>query len=226
MTNYDVRLTSQDRFAVDVNYEIPLKQVQYNNLIIDDISSQFNGLRDTFTLYVNGEEYFPINEQQLLISINDVLLEPLVDYQISGSSIVFTTAPSPGVNFSGIALVTTADLTRTIVFMIDNGSQQISPGNKGFLHLDVSGEIDSWTVLSQDTGNIAIDIKKTTYQDFPNGFSSIVGSEFPRLISQSKNKDDDLTTWQKRLDTNDVLEFEVLSCSGIKRCTVTLKLKI
>lgn len=226
MTNYDVRLTSQDRFAVDVNYEIPLKQVQYNNLILDDLASQFNGVQDTFTLYVNGEEYFPINEQQLLISINDVLLEPVVDYQLSGSSIVFTTPPSSGVNFSGIALVTTADLTRTIVFMIDNGSQQISPGNKGFLHLDVNGEIDSWTVLSQDTGNIAIDIKKTTYQDFPNGFSSIVGSEFPRLISQSKNKDDDLTTWQKRLDTNDVLEFEVLSCSGIKRCTVTLKLKI
>lgn len=226
MTNYDIRLTSQDRFAVDVNYEIPLKQVQYNNLILDDLSGQFDGVQDTFTLYVNGEEYFPINEQQLLISINDVLLEPVVDYQLSGSSIVFTTPPSSGVNFSGIALVTTADLTRTIVFMIDNGSQQISPGNKGFLHLDVSGEIDSWTVLSQDTGNIAIDIKKTTYQDFPNGFISIVGSEFPRLISQSKNKDDDLTTWQKRLDTNDILEFEVLSCSGIKRCTVTLKLKI
>jgi hypothetical protein len=226
MTNYDVRLTSQDRFAVDVNYEIPLKQVQYNNLIIDDISSLFNGSTNTFTLYVNGEEYFPINEQQLLISINDVLLEPVVDYQISGSSIVFTIPPSGGSNFSGIALVTTADLTRTIVFMIDNGSQQIAPGNKGYLHLDVSGEIDSWTVLSQDTGNIAIDIRRTTYENYPNGFTSIVGNEFPVLINQNKNKDDNLTTWNKRLDTNDVLDFTVLSCSGIKRCTVTLKLKI
>lgn len=226
MTNYDVRLTSQDRFTVDVNYEIPLKQVQYNNLIIDDLSSQFNGSTNTFTLYVNGEEYFPINEQQLLISINDILLEPVVDYQISGSSIVFTTPPSSGNNFSGIALVTTADLTRTIIFMVDNGSQQITPGNKGFLHLDMGGEIESWTILSQDTGNISIDIKKTNYQNFPNGFSSIVGSEIPVLINQNKNKDDNLTTWQKRLDVNDVLNFEVLSCSGIKRCTVTLKLKI
>lgn len=226
MTNYDVRLTSQDKFAVDVNYEVPLKQVQYNNLIIDDISGQFNGFRDTFTLYVDGDEYFPINEQQLLISINNVLLEPVVDYQISGSSIVFVTPPLSGNDFSGVALVTTADLTRTIVFIIDNGSQDIQPGNKGHLNLDVSGEILSWTVLSQNTGNIAVDIKKTTFEDFPENFTSIVGSQYPVMINQNKNKNENLTTWNKNLTVNDVLEFNVLSCSGIKRCTVTLKLKI
>lgn len=226
MTNYDVRLTSQDRFTVDVNYEIPLKQVQYNNLIIDDISSQFNGVDVNFTLYVNGEEYFPINEQQLLISINDVLLEPVVDYQISGSTIIFTVPPSSGNNFSGVALVTTADLTRTIVFLIDNGSIDISAGSKGYLTLDVIGEIDSWTILSEDSGSIAIDIRKTSYSDFPSNFTSIVGSEFPTLINQDKNKEDILTTWDKSLNPGDILDFNVLSCSGISKCTLTLKLKI
>jgi len=226
MTNYDVRLTSQDRFAVDVNYEIPLKQVQYNNLIIDNIATQFNGIRNSFNLYVNGEEYFPINEQQLLISINDVLLEPLVDYQISGSNITFTTPPGGGQDFSGVALVTTADLTRSVVFVIDNGSQDITPGSKGYLHLDVTGTILAWTVISEQIGNIAIDVRKTTYTNFPNNFTSIVGSEFPSLISQIKNKDENLTTWNKELDVNDVLEFRVLSCSGVRRCTVTLKLRI
>lgn len=226
MTNYDVRLTSQDRFAVDVNYEIPLKQVQYNNLIIDNIANQFNGTLTSFTLYVNGEEYFPINEQQLLISIDDVLLEPVVDYQISGSTITFINAPSGGVNFSGVALVTTADLTRTIAFILDNGSQDITVGSKGFLHLDVSGTIESWAVLSEQTGSIAVDIQKTTYDDYPNNFTSMVGSEYPRMISQSKNKDDNLTTWTKQVNANDVLDFRVLSCSGIRKCTVTLKLKL
>jgi hypothetical protein len=226
MTNYDVRLTSQDRFTVDVNYEIPLRQTQYNNLIIDDLSENFDGVQNTFTLYVNGEEYFPINEQQLIISIDGTILRPVIDYQISGSSIVFTIPPSPVNNFSGVALVTTADLTRTIVFMIDNGSQTIDSGSKGYLTLDVSGQIESWTILSEDTGNIAIDIKKTTYDNFPNGFVSIVGSEFPTLIDQDKNKDDQLTTWENNLDIGDVLDFDVLSCSGITKCTLTLKLKI
>lgn len=226
MTNYDVRLTSQDRFTVDVNYEIPLKQVQYNNLIIDNISSLFDGINDSFTLYVNGEEYFPINEQQLIISIDGTILRPVIDYQISGSTITFTSIPSPGQNFSGVALVTTADLTRTIVFLIDNGSIDIDPGSKGYISLDVSGEIDSWTLLSEDTGTIAIDIKKTSYSDFPNNFTSIVGSEFPTLVNQDKNKDDVLTTWDKFIDTGDILDFQVLSCSGITKCTLTLRLKI
>ena len=226
MTNYDVRLTSQDRFTVDVNYEIPLKQVQYNNLILDNISSQFNGILTNFNLYVNGEEYFPVNEQQLIISINGTILRPIIDYQVSGSVLTFTTPPSSGQLFSGVALVTTADLTRTIVFLIDNGSIDIDPGSKGYISLDVSGEIDSWTVLSEDTGTIAIDIKKTSYSDFPNNFVSIVGSEFPRLINQDKNKDDILTTWNKFLDAGDILDFQVLSCSGISKCTLTLRLKI
>ena len=226
MTNYDVRLTSQDRFSVDLNYEIPLKQVQYNNLIIDDISSQFNGLESNFTIYINGEEYFPINEQQLIIAIDGTILTPVIDYQVSGSTLTFINPPTNGQFFSGVALVTTADLTRTIVFLIDNGSIDISPGSKGYLSLDVAGAIESWTILSEDTGSIAIDIKKTSYSEFPNNFVSIVGSEYPTLISQDKNKDDNLTTWDKLLNTGDILDFNVLSCNGISKCTLTLRLKI
>ena len=226
MTNYDVRLTSQDRFTVDVNYEVPLKQIQYNNLILDDISSQFNGIDSNFTLYVNGEEYFPVNEQQLIISIDGNILTPVVDYQISGSTLIFINPPSSGQVFSGVALVTTADLTRTIVFLIDNGSFDISPGSKGYVSLDFGGQIDSWTILSEDTGTIAIDIKKTSYSDFPNNFVSIVGSEFPTLVNQDKNKDDILTTWDGILIAGDLLDFNVISCTGITKCTLTLKLKI
>jgi hypothetical protein len=226
MTNYDVRLSSQDRFAVDVNYEIPQKQIQYSNLILQDIASSFDGVLVDFTLYANGVEYFPLNEQQLMISVNNVLLEPVVDYQVSGSTISFTTPPGGGHNFSGIALATTADLTRNVVFLLDNGSLDIQPGNKGYLHLDMTGIVESWAVLSEQTGNIAIDIHKTSYDDFPDNFSSIVGSEFPSLINQNKNKNDSPSTWSNLIQAGDVLEFEVLSCSGISKCTVTLKLKL
>lgn len=226
MTDYDVRLTSQDRFTVDVNYEIPLKQIQYNNLILDDISSEFDGVQDTFTLYVNGEEYFPVNEQQLIISINNTILSPVVDYQVSGSSISFITPPNTGDLFSGVALVTTADLTRTIVFLIDNGSQPIPPGSKGYLTLDVAGQIQSWTILADNVGSIAIDIKKTSFENFPNDFTSIVNSQYPLLLDGVKATNDDVTAWDETLSPGDILDFEVLSCAGINRCTVTLKLSI
>ena len=83
MTNYDVRLTSQDRFTVDLNYEVPFKQIQYSNVILDDINVQFDGNQTNFTLYANGEEYFPVNEQQLVISLDGVLQKPVIDYGVT-----------------------------------------------------------------------------------------------------------------------------------------------
>lgn len=226
MTDYNVRLSSQNNFSVDVNYETPLKQIQYTNLILDDISLLFNGSTTLFSLRVNGEDYYPSSEQQLLISLDGMVLQPGIDYQISGNILSFLNPPSPSQKFSGIALVTTADLTRTIIFLIDNGSNTITPGKQGSITIDTNGLIESWTILSEDTGNIAIDIKKTSYIDYPNNFTSIVGGGFPQLISQNKNKGDDLDSWNKYLNVNDVLEFEVLSCSGIRSCTLSLKLKL
>jgi hypothetical protein len=226
MTNYDVRLTSQDRFTVDLNYEVPFKQIQYSNIILDDISAQFDGNVTNFTLYANGEEYFPVNEQQLVVSLNGVLLTPVVDYQISGNIITFLSPPTAGQSYSAVALATAADATRNIVFMIDNGSINITPGDKGYLPLDIGGKIETWSILSDQTGSIAIDIEKTTYDDFPSNFTSIVGSEFPKLINENKNKDIELTTWTPVINTSDVLKFSVLSCSGISRCTVVLKMKV
>ena len=229
MSDYLITLDNDSynrEFILGVDYNIPLKQVQYSNLLLDNISNLFNGSLQTFPLTVNGESYFPSSEQQLIISINDVVLNPGVDYQISGSNIYFTVPPSNGDAFFGVALVTAADLTRTIVFILDNGSQDLTAGSKGYLSVDVTGTIESWMVVSEDTGNIAIDILKTNYSNFPNGFTSIVGSEFPTLTSQSKNRDENLTTWSNTLNPGDILDFRVLSCSGISKCSVFLKLKI
>ncbi len=214
------------QYNVGVNYEIPTKSTQYSNLRLDDISNLFDGTSQTFPLTVNGEPYTPLNEQQLIISIDDVVLNPGVDYQLSGSNIYFINPPGDTAVFFGIALATTADLTRTINFVLDNGSLDIEPGSKGYIHIDVTGTVESWMLVSETTGNIAIDVRKTSYANFPNGFTSIVGSEFPLLINQSKNRDEDLTTWNRQITAGDILDFSVLSCSGIQKCSVFLRLKL
>lgn len=235
MNNYEVTVTSpaltvnlddSGQFSAAINYEAASKSIQYTNLILDNFSAGFNGITKIFPLTVNGVPYSPTNEQQLLIQINNVVLRPTLDYTVSGSTITFTVAPSPGSVFSGIALQTIADLTRTVVFMIDNGSQDITPGDKGFLTLDVAGTIEEWRILSDTTGIIAIDIEKSTFNNFPNNFTSIVGSEFPVLLNENKHKDEDLTTWQKNLALGDVLKFKVLTCTGIQKCSVFLKLRL
>ena len=211
-------------YNIGVNYEIPSKSVQYQNLILDSIASQFDGTKTTFDLYVDGEPYTPVNAQGLIISINDVVQSPGVDYTVSGSQIIFTNPPAASSDFFGVALRTVADLTRTINFVLDNGSNDITAGVKGSLGLDVSGRIESWTLVSENEGSIVIDIKKDKYDTYPDSLTSIVGSEYPRLSTQKKNRDESLSTWTTDVVAGDILDFSVVSCSGIQKCSLFLRL--
>lgn len=223
---YDVRAdTGVLKYNIGVSYEIPTKSTQYSNLLLDNFSASFNGSTQTFPLTVNGDPYYPLNDQQLIISINDVVLSPGTDYQVTGSNIYFTNPPSGGQQFFGVAMATTADLTRTINFLVDNGSTDITPGSKGQLKVDVTGTIESWMVVSKDTGSIVFDIKKCTYDTYPT-FTSIVGSEYPRLNNEIKSRDESLSTWDTTITAGDILDFEVLSCSGITDCSVFLRLRL
>jgi hypothetical protein len=233
MTHYNVRLSSPSKrvtvspptkYDVGVNYEIPTKSLQYNNIILDDISSGFNGIGKTFSLYDDGAAYTPINDQQLIVSQNNIILEPEEDYTISGSSIIFTTSPQVGDDVWIVALVTTADLTRTINFSFDSGSLDLVPGVKGSITLDVSGVIDSWKIFADQTGTLGIDILKSNYTDFPN-FVSIAGTgSYPTILNTNKGFDDTLTGWDTAIRAGDILRFEVINSLNIKRFLISLKL--
>ena len=79
-------------------------------LIIDDISSGFDGSETSFTLNVNGAVPvpFPINPQQCLISVAGVIQEPdptgSSGFNLSGNNIVFSSAPAGGASFFGVVL--------------------------------------------------------------------------------------------------------------------------
>lgn len=225
MTDYNVILGQNDQFNIGVSYEIPSKSNQYQNLIVDDIASQFNGTLKTFALEVNGEPYYPVNAQQLIVSLNDVVLEPGVDYTILDDQITYTVAPASGSDSFIVAMATTADLTRTINYVVDATPNVVSTGVKGQVTIDVTGTIESWTLVSDVPGNLVVDVKKTTYQNYPT-FSSITGTEKPTLTSQSKNKDDGLSTWNTLLTAGDILRFEVESCDLIKQFMIAMKLKL
>ena len=107
--------------------------------------------------------------------MNNVILEPGVGYTVSGDQITFATPPaSSSVPFFGVALANTADLTRTINYVVDNGSRPMTIGNKGYLTIDVTGVIQSFTLLADNIGTLELDIRKSTFNDFPAGSSSVV----------------------------------------------------
>ena len=77
---------------------------------IDDISSSFNGSTTSFSLLVGGSAPvpFPKYETQLIISVGGVIQEPdssgSSGFRLSGTNIVFSSAPASGEAFFGVIL--------------------------------------------------------------------------------------------------------------------------
>jgi len=77
---------------------------------IDDISGSFNGSTTSFALQVGGAAPvpFPKYETQLIISVGGVIQEPdssgSTGFQLSGTNIVFSSAPAAGEAFFGVLL--------------------------------------------------------------------------------------------------------------------------
>ena len=84
--------------------------------LIDDISSGFNGSTTSFALQVAGSAPvpFPKSPQQVLISVNGVIQEPdptvASGFNLVGTNIVFSSAPTNGHAFFGIIYATAAYL--------------------------------------------------------------------------------------------------------------------
>lgn len=225
MTDYLVTLNEPGPYRIGVDYEIPTKSIQYGNIILDNINSQFTGVAHTFGLTATGNAYVPINDQQLIVVKNNLVMEPIEDFTISTNNIIFTSAPNPGDDVFIIALATTADLTRTINYVIDSGSIAMLSGNKGSLTVDVTGILESLVILSDQQGDLTLDIKKSSYSTFPT-FTSIVGGVYPQMTNARKVRDDDLTGWTKTITAGDILTFDVIAVNNINRFLVSLKLKL
>tara|TARA_Y100000748_G_scaffold224596_1_gene189165 strand:- start:1205 stop:1888 length:684 start_codon:yes stop_codon:yes gene_type:complete len=73
---------------------------------IDDVSSSFNGSTTTFALTVGSSAPvpFPKYETQLIISVGGVVQEPGTGFTLSGTNIVFGSAPASGESFFGVIL--------------------------------------------------------------------------------------------------------------------------
>ena len=231
-SNYQVLSEPQKKYNVGVNYEIPSKYLQYGNEILNTSSWIFNGTNLGFPLIdPTGDPYTPINDQQLIVCINGLVQVPGIDYTTSGTNLIFTSAPTSPDEVYVVGLATTADLTRTINFVVDAGSAPMSAGIKGDMTLDVTGKIISWTIIADQEGRIEFDIAKSDYANFPN-FSSICGSERPTLgsitsgLEERINRNTSISTWNTALNAGDILQFEIVYALNIQRCVVSLKLAL
>lgn len=222
-SNYNVLSEPQKNYAIGVTYDIPAKYLQNNNIVLDDVTSQFNGTTNTFNLTNNNIAYTPTDSSQIIVSINGAIQHPGIDYSVSGDQIILAQPPSIGDKMFIIALATTADLTRTINFVHSSGSFDMSAGEKGEVTLDVTGVIESWVVTSDVAGTLILNVEKCTLNDYPN-FQSICGTDKPTILNNVKGSNDNLTAWTKEIIAGDIIRVSVDQVSNIRRFMLGMKL--
>lgn len=112
---------------------------------------------------------------------------------------------------------------RTLNFIIDGGGAVITTGIKGHVVIDFPCTVVSWTIVSDVTGSIVVDVNRATYANFPTT-ASIAGTELPTISTARKGQDLSLTSWTTAIAAGDILEFQVDSVTSVTRVTVALEL--
>jgi len=73
------------------------------------------------------------------------------------------------------------------------------------------------------TGDLVVDLQKTSYIGYPTGLSSIVASNFPLLSGAIKNQDAVLSGWTTTITDGDDLRAILNAASGVTRATLSLR---
>lgn len=114
--------------------------------------------------------------------------------------------------------------TKVFGITLDGAGSDITIGVKADVSLPYNMTIDSWTIISSQTGSIVIDLWKDTFANFPPTIDdSITGTEKPTLTSQTINQDLSLSTWTTSISDGDIVRFYVESCTGVQKVTLQIK---
>lgn len=119
----------------------------------------------------------------------------------------------------------TGGVTAAVGYKVDGGGVVITTGVAGTgLYIPFNCTINEWTLQSDVSGSIVIDIWKDTYANYPPTVAdTITGSAKPTITASNKNTSSTLTGWTTTISAGDVLYFNVDSCSTITNATLTLK---
>lgn len=112
----------------------------------------------------------------------------------------------------------------SVDYIIDGNGYVIDIGEKSPLRVPYNCTLTECEMLADQTGTLVVDIWKDTYTNYPPTNSDSITSASPPTISASnKSNDVILSGWTTALSADDILLFNVDSCSGIMRATISLK---
>lgn len=114
-----------------------------------------------------------------------------------------------------------------VEYVIDGGGIQLIPGIHGSIMVPFPATITQVNLLADQMGSAVVDVWKCPYTSYsppthPVVGDSITASDLPTITSATKYQDTTLTGWTTNINANDILTFNVNSCTTITRLTICL----
>lgn len=110
------------------------------------------------------------------------------------------------------------------MYIIDGGGSPIATGPRPAVEIPHGFTIAEVRLLADQTGSITVDIWKDSYANYPpTNADSITASATPSISSGNKYSDTTLSGWTKTISDEDILKYNVDSCTTITWCAVILK---
>lgn len=108
----------------------------------------------------------------------------------------------------------------SIGMTFDNGTSVLEP-TTSYITVPYSGTITGWTIISNSTGSVVVDVKKCA-GFLCNPTISIAGTEKPTISADWANEDSSLSSWTTTVTAGDKFGFNIDSVSTIKNVSISL----
>ncbi len=114
--------------------------------------------------------------------------------------------------------------TMTIGATFDGSGAALVAGTKCYVKVPVGCTITEASALADVSGSVVVDVWKDTLANYPPTDADSITASAPITIAAATNSNDvTLTGWTTAIAADDVIGFNIDSCSAIKRLHIQLK---
>ena len=108
-------------------------------------------------------------------------------------------------------------------FVIDGGGATIATGIKGYLEVPFACTVNTWTLLADTTGSVAIDVYSDAYASYGTNTSMVGAGTKPAIASATKAQSAPASWTTTSIAAGNIIGFNVTSVSAVARVTISLK---
>jgi len=131
----------------------------------------------------------------------------------TGFQLAGVTGPAgPEGGFTGVMNIT-----------MDGGTNSIPTGTKANLSMPYQMTLDSWTMLSSETGTLYLRLYKGSYDTYPPSTEVHGGFTGPNIVNDVKNQETGISHWPvTTFNRGDVMRVDVVGAQAITNATLSI----